>query len=99
MKQEVFLSDDFVENREKLEAGAWAHGRINFSWIRISICFFISISLLFCKHFSASNYEKIGIFYSENFKNNDERVTQMRESISDKIEGLRLKIKGKINHL
>ena len=37
MKQEVFSSDDFVENGEKYEAGTWVHGKINFSWIRISV--------------------------------------------------------------
>lgn len=99
MDSEVFFNDNFSENSEKSGSDETFIKKINFSWIRILICFFIFIGLLFCHHFYPSYYEKIGTFYSINFKNDDEKISEIKNSMSDKLAALRGEIKEKLNHL
>ncbi len=99
MNSEVFFNDNFSENGEKPEAKENLMSRVNFSWIRALACFLVLTGLLFCRHFFASYYTKIGEFYSVNFKNDDEKIAEIKNLVLDKIGILRLTIKEEINNL
>lgn len=99
MDSEIFLRDDFGENDEKAEDNETFVSKINFSWIRIFICLLAFVGLICCKHFYVANYIKIGEFYSANFKSDDEKISEIKGFVLDKLDDIRLKIKLKINNL
>lgn len=99
MDSEVFFNDDFSESSEKPRSEETFIKKINFSWARVVICFFVFMGLLLCNRFYSSYYEKIGTFYSINFKNDDEKIFEIKNSVLDKLTTLRLKIKERINNL
>ncbi|MDO4199973.1 MAG: hypothetical protein Q4D57_04400 [Clostridia bacterium] len=99
MDSEVFLSGDFGESGEKTEDNETFISRINFSWVRIFICLLVFCGLIFCKHFYTAYYIKTGEFYSARFKNDDEKISEMKGFVLDKLDNMRLKIKLKINSL
>lgn len=99
MNSEVFLNENFSENDEKVEGGKSLIKRINFSCVRVLICCLIFIGLLFCRHSHMAYYTEISKFYSANFKSEDEKISEIKNSILEKLENLHLKIKFKINNL
>ena len=99
MNSEVFFNDDFSENCEKMENDETVIKKINFSWVRVLVCFLIFVGLLLCNHFHTSYYEKFSTFYSINFENDDEKIVEMKNLVLEKFKDLRFKIKEKINHL
>ncbi|MBR2578834.1 MAG: hypothetical protein IKE41_01675 [Clostridia bacterium] len=99
MDSEVFLDNDLGGDSQAAEPSRMFVNKINFSWIRFLICFLVFIGLIFCKRFNAPYYAKIGMFYSERFKNDDEKISEIKDMALDRLENLRMKIKCKINEL
>ncbi len=99
MNSEVSLNNDFSENSEKSKNKEKFIKKINFSWIRILICILAFIGLVICRYFYTPYYIKISTLYSENFKNNDEKISEMKNFVEDKLKIWRLEIKDKINNL
>ena len=99
MNSEVFLDNDFSENEESIEADNELIKKVNFRFIRILICALTFIGLLFCKHFYAPYYAGDREFYCMSFKNDDEKIFEIKNSILAKLESLRLNLKSKINDL
>ncbi len=99
MNSEVFLNNDFSENSEKSKNKEKFIKKINFSWIRIIVCLLAFIGLVICRYFYTPYYIKISTLYSENFKNNDEKISEMKNFVEDKLKIWRLEIKDKINNL
>lgn len=99
MNSEVSFNENFCENIEKEEYNNAFINGINFSWVRVVICSLMFIGLLFCKHFYMPFYTEIGAFYSASFKNDDNKIYEIKNSILGKLENIRLEIKSKINAL
>lgn len=99
MDNKTFYDDSLEPKNIDYTEVSNSFGKVNLALIRILSCAIILLTLALLKHFNYTNYQQIGVWYSNKFKTESINTATIKDFVSDKYSVLREKIKCKINNL